>query len=214
MNILYNRSLTSDFDSRKYRVKKCHLIDSSLFLSSMVSSATSENCCLPSNTLFNKNTPDEIKTEIPLENSVNIGKHPSIIDVLKERTNQQTAPNKKLSSTDSLVQEACPIDHEQTKSTTVTLKHCQFANEPISIKPITAGIIFIRLRSMFSFYSETILVPGIGKCYGQRLAEHGFIYARQLLGYYILLKDMGMFQKWLEDQFDIPKHRTVESKEK
>lgn len=56
------------------------------------------------------------------------------------------------------------------------------------------------------------LVPGIGQKYGQILADHGFIYARQLLGYYLILKDSEMFRKWLEYQFHIPKFRAVESK--
>ena len=56
------------------------------------------------------------------------------------------------------------------------------------------------------------LVPGIGKKYGQVLADHGFIYARQLLGYYLILKDSDMFRKWLQYQFQIPKFRAAESK--
>jgi hypothetical protein len=56
------------------------------------------------------------------------------------------------------------------------------------------------------------LVPGIGKKYGQLLADHGFIYARQLLGYYLMLKDNEMFRKWLEYKFHIPRFRAAESK--
>ena len=54
-------------------------------------------------------------------------------------------------------------------------------------------------------------VPGIGEKYGQVLAAHGFIYARQLLGYYMILKDSNMFRKWLEYRFHIPKFRAIES---
>lgn len=54
-------------------------------------------------------------------------------------------------------------------------------------------------------------VPGIGKTYGQALADQGFVYARQLLGYYLMLKDSEMFRKWLEYKFDIPKFRAAES---
>ncbi|CAF5171826.1 unnamed protein product [Rotaria magnacalcarata] len=54
------------------------------------------------------------------------------------------------------------------------------------------------------------LVPGIGKKYGQLLADHGFIYARQLLGYYMMLKDSEMFRKWLEYKFNIPRFRAAE----
>ncbi len=57
-----------------------------------------------------------------------------------------------------------------------------------------------------------MLVPGIGKKYGQLLADHGFIYARQLLGYYMMLKDSEMFRKWLEYKFNIPRFRAAESR--
>lgn len=60
--------------------------------------------------------------------------------------------------------------------------------------------------------SRLLLVPGIGKKYGQVLANHGFIYARQLLGYYLILKDNEMFRKWLQYQFQISKFRAAESK--
>lgn len=66
---------------------------------------------------------------------------------------------------------------------------------------------FDRLNS-----SHLSLVPGIGKKYGQILANHGFIYARQLLGYYLILKDNEMFRKWLQYQFQISKFRAAESK--
>ncbi len=68
-------------------------------------------------------------------------------------------------------------------------------------------LIFYRNR----WYSFSFLVPGIGKKYGQILADHGFIYARQLLGYYLMLKDSEMFRKWLEYKFHIPKFRAAES---
>ncbi|CAF2805219.1 unnamed protein product [Rotaria sp. Silwood2] len=58
------------------------------------------------------------------------------------------------------------------------------------------------------------IIPGIGKKYGQLLADHGFIYARQLLGYYMMLKDSEMFRKWLEYKFNIPRFRAAESKKK
>jgi len=56
------------------------------------------------------------------------------------------------------------------------------------------------------------IVPGIGKIYGRLLADHGFIYARQLLGYYMILKDNEMFRKWLEYRFNIPRFRAAESR--
>ena len=62
--------------------------------------------------------------------------------------------------------------------------------------------------------SLTCSVPGIGQKYGQLLADHGFIYARQLLGYYLILKDSEMFRKWLEYRFHIPRFRAAESKRK
>ncbi|CAF3152938.1 unnamed protein product [Rotaria socialis] len=90
-----------------------------------------------------------------------------------------------------ILNNAWPFSSERVETLTISTKRCQFSNEAISIKPITA-------------------VPGIGKKYGQLLADHGFIYARQLLGYYMMLKDSEMFRKWLEYKFNIPRFRAAE----
>lgn len=67
------------------------------------------------------------------------------------------------------------------------------------------------LAVLFGADCHLLAVPGIGEKYGQVLAAHGFIYARQLLGYYMILKDSTMFRKWLEYRFHIPKFRAIES---
>lgn len=112
-----------------------------------------------------------------------------------------------------LMSNAWPKSNERVENLAITQKRCEFSNEAISIKPVTAS----RSKQWFwsiEFFAFLSLVPGIGKKYGQILANHGFIYARQLLGYYLILKDNEMFRKWLQYQFQISKFRAAESKKK
>ncbi|CAF1184833.1 unnamed protein product [Rotaria magnacalcarata] len=114
-----------------------------------------------------------------------------IIEVPKQTTSVGIALKEKQPLFYEILNNAWPLSSERVETLTISTKRCQFSNEAISIKPITA-------------------VPGIGKKYGQLLADHGFIYARQLLGYYMMLKDSEMFRKWLEYKFNIPRFRAAE----
>ncbi|CAF1432755.1 unnamed protein product, partial [Didymodactylos carnosus] len=102
---------------------------------------------------------------------------------------QQIAPHYEENSLyNDIITNAWPVSLTYVENLAITNKRCKFSNEPVSIKPVHA-------------------IPGIGKKYGQILADHGFLYARQLLGYYIILKDGEMFRKWLEYKFSIPTFR-------
>ncbi|CAF1450270.1 unnamed protein product [Rotaria sp. Silwood1] len=116
-----------------------------------------------------------------------------IIEIPKQTKPLEVVSNKNLPLFYEIISNAWPLSNERVENLIISNKRCQFSNEAISIKPITA-------------------VPGIGQKYGQLLADHGFIYARQLLGYYMMLKDNEMFRKWLEYKFHIPRFRAAESK--
>ncbi|CAF0923343.1 unnamed protein product [Adineta ricciae] len=152
--------------------------------------ASNQNCC-GSKEQKAARQPVKIKRHTTAKDNIILRPSELIIDIPKQTNIPKEKSSERLPLSFELVNNAWPISNQRIENQLISNKRCQFSNEAISIKPITA-------------------VPGIGQKYGQLLADHGFIYARQLLGYYLILKDSEMFRKWLEYRFHIPRFRAAE----
>ncbi|CAF1255492.1 unnamed protein product [Rotaria sordida] len=187
----------SNILSRRFFVRKRNIIDSLSYPSISIAIMTeksilssNQNCCGNDE---KKVQVSSVRKSNPRQTKDNIVSTPNefIIEIPKQTKPLEVVSNEKLPLYYEIISNAWPLSSEHVENLIISNKRCQFSNEAISIKPITA-------------------VPGIGKKYGQLLADHGFIYARQLLGYYMMLKDSEMFRKWLEYKFNIPRFRAAE----
>jgi hypothetical protein len=214
MNVKRANQLLSHISSRRYFVRKRDIIDlSSLPFTSLATltepsiPSSNQNCCgreekhvqLP---------PTKIKTLPKTKESIISIQNEPIIDVPKQTQIPEVVSYEKVPLCHEVLGNAWPLSTERVENLMISNKRCYFSNEAVSIKPTTAGLF---ICCLIEIDVRLFLVPGIGKKYGQILADHGFIYARQLLGYYMMLKDSEMFRKWLEYKFHIPKFRAAES---
>ncbi|CAF0887426.1 unnamed protein product [Adineta steineri] len=178
--------------SQRFFVRKENIINSIPFSSTTEKSniSSNQNCCKPEEKKISLPSIKAKQQSNAKDNFIS-AQDESIIEIPKQTKTVEIDSNEKLPLYCEVISNAWPVSNTRIENLNISFKRCQFSNEAISIKPITA-------------------VPGIGKKYGQLLADHGFIYARQLLGYYMMLKDNEMFRKWLEYKFHIPRFRAAE----
>jgi hypothetical protein len=240
MNEKNTGHILSHSSPQRFFVRKQNIIYSSPTITistDRLVTSSNENCCGTEEKKVEL-PPVKVKQHSKAKDSIISKPDDFIIEVPKQTRVPKVVSNEKVPLFYEVISNAWPLSNERVENLMISNKRCQFSNEAISIKPITAGTIHsIHWRSQGvaiahgSFSQEGncpisknlatcacskthafFLVPGIGKKYGELLAEHGFIYARQLLGYYMMLKDSEMFRKWLEYKFNIPRFRAAESK--
>jgi hypothetical protein len=116
------------FSSKRILVYKRHIIRSSTFVS-QGSTNINQNC-------FDR---ESIKSDIVRQTNVLSNVNESTIDIAKQRLVHEVTTNNDLPLFYELLRNAWPISDIHVEHTMVTLKRCQFSNEAISIKPVTAS---------------------------------------------------------------------------
>lgn len=115
MNVKPTDPLSS---SRRFFVRKQDLIDLS-----------NENCCSGKEEKKTRVPLNKIKTLSKIKKSIISIPNESIINVQKQTRIPEAIPFKKI-----------PLSNTRVENLVITNKRCYFANEAISIKPITASL--------------------------------------------------------------------------
>ena len=147
MNKRHTVYISINTKHRRFVVHKRNIIDSLPNLATSMAIITkesilssNENCCRtqeteiiqPSSTQDNKN----LKIN---ENMLSESKE-FIVDVPKQTQPLENMSNQKLPLFDDVMNNAWSLSNIRIENLTITNKRCQFSNEAVSIKPITAGI--------------------------------------------------------------------------
>lgn len=120
--------------SRRFLVRKRNIILTKKSIRSF-----NQNCYgreekkIKSPTIKIKNHPETKKSIISKADEI-------IIEVPKQTTIPQVRSNQKVPLFSEIITNAWLLSNERIENLIITNKRCQFSNEAISIKPITAGI--------------------------------------------------------------------------
>ncbi|CAF3687167.1 unnamed protein product [Rotaria socialis] len=146
---------------------------------------------------LSKETPEPIKQNPdPIESDDHKVEHIVQQHAIKVDTHDNLHAKQELTKAimNQLVQRALtrPMNvHNDDPPRLCTKKHCSFANEPLTIKPVTC-------------------VPGIGPKHGDLCEKHGIIMAHQLLSRYMISANDDEFKKSLVNQLGFtPKSATM-----
>jgi hypothetical protein len=106
--------------------------------------SSNENCC---GTEEKKIKHPLVKVKKPFKTKDSIISKPTefIIEVPKQTTTPDLASNEKSPLFDKVISNAWPLSSERVENLIITNKRCQFSNEVISIKPITAGAFILSI---------------------------------------------------------------------
>jgi hypothetical protein len=138
--------------SKRLFVRKRNIIDSLSFASTSIVKLTeksirssNKNCC---RTEEKKVQFPSTKTKKLSETEDSIISQPNefIIEVPKQARIPEVVSNEKCPLFYEVISNAWPLSNERVENLTITNKRCHFANEAISIKPITAGIVISYLQ--------------------------------------------------------------------
>jgi hypothetical protein len=140
----------------RFLVLKRNIIDSLLFPSVSTGTMTdkstipfNQNCCGKEEKRINLPSVKAKKSLKPIDNMVSKPDE-FIIEVPKQSKAPEVSTTEKLPLFYEIISNAWPLSNERVENLMITNKRCQFSNEAISIKPITAGtfILYIYFVSM------------------------------------------------------------------
>jgi hypothetical protein len=126
---------------RHFFVHKRDIIDSLpsiIIMAETPVTSLNENCC---GTNEKKIKHPLVKVKRTAKTNENIISKPNelIIEVPKQTRVPDVVSNEKLPLFYEIISNAWPLSNERVENLMITNKRCQFSNESISIKPITAG---------------------------------------------------------------------------
>ena len=119
-------------------VQKRKIIHPSLFLSHAIIS-TNQSCCGAEEKKRVELVPREVRQVVKLRESAISKPDEFIIEVPKARAAPEVLPQEKVPLFYEILSNAWPVPSERVENLTITQKRCQFSNEAVSIKPITAS---------------------------------------------------------------------------
>lgn len=119
-------------------VQKRKIIDPSLFLSHAIVS-TNQSCCGAEEKKRVERVPREVRQVVKLQHSAIYRPDEFIVEVPKARVAPEVLPKEKVPLCCEILSNAWPVQSERVENLTITQKRCQFSNEAVSIKPITAS---------------------------------------------------------------------------